>query len=147
MQKFNLLFLRNNWLFFINNIIKTDLKQFKECKDREIHRECLYWFTQHLSYIQSSKTTENSLCNQSQITNYTTITRWLWIPQSPLTLFATPHTSIQNPTNFIGFHTPRMFILIPSRTHNTSWKHQYKNTIIKKEGNRKHLGKSQDQRS
>jgi len=38
-----------------------------------------------------------------------------------------------------------MLILIPSRIHNTSWQHKYKNTIIKKEGNRIHLDKSQDQ--
>jgi len=38
-----------------------------------------------------------------------------------------------------------MLILIPSRTYNTSWQHQYINTIIKKEGNKIHLGKSQDQ--
>jgi len=49
---------------FYQHFIKTKLKQFKECKDREIHTKCLYWFTQHLSYIQSSKTTENTLCNQ-----------------------------------------------------------------------------------
>jgi len=32
---------------FYQHFIKTKLKQFKECKDREIHTECLYWFTLH----------------------------------------------------------------------------------------------------
>ena len=78
-------------------------------------------------------------------------------------------TQVRIPSDFAGFHThqvwlswttqkhtpllgkhhttPRMLILISSRTHNTSWQYQYKNTIIKKERNRIHLGKSQDQRS
>ena len=33
-----------------------------------------------------------------------------------------------------------MLILNTSRTHNTPWKHNYKNTVIKEEGNRIHLG-------
>jgi len=40
-----------------------------------------------------------------------------------------------------------MLIWIPSRTYNTSWQHRYKNTIIKEEGNRIHMGKSKDQSS
>jgi len=64
MQKINLLFLWTTDCFY-QQFIKAKLKQFKKCKDREIHTECLYWFTQHLSYIQSSETTENLLCNQS----------------------------------------------------------------------------------
>ena len=32
-----------------------------------------------------------------------------------------------------------MSILNPSRTHNTPWQHNYKNTIIMEEGNRIHL--------
>ena len=30
---------------FYQQFIKTKLKQFKECKDREIYTRCLYWFT------------------------------------------------------------------------------------------------------
>ena len=33
-----------------------------------------------------------------------------------------------------------MLILNPSRTHNTPWQHNYRNTVIKEEGNRIHLG-------
>jgi len=53
---------------------------------------------------------------------------------------------LKNTHHSLAKTTPRMLILIPSRTHNTSWKHQYKNTIIKKERNIIHLDKSQDQR-
>ena len=60
---------------------------------------------------------------------------WSWTTQEHTPLIGKHHT------------TPRMLILIPSRIHNTSWQHQYKNTIIKKERNRIHLGKSQYQRS
>ena len=71
MQKINLLFYETTGCFYqqfikakLKQFIKAKLKQFKECKDREIHTKCLYWFTQHLSYIQCSETTENSLWNQ-----------------------------------------------------------------------------------
>jgi len=30
---------------FYQQFIKTKLEQFKECKDKEIHTKCLYWFT------------------------------------------------------------------------------------------------------
>ena len=33
-----------------------------------------------------------------------------------------------------------MLILNTSRTHNTHWQHKYKNTVIKEEGNKIHLG-------
>jgi len=65
------------------------------------------------------------LCNQNQITNTT--------HQSSVTLNPSRNTlPLAN--------TPRVLILNTSRTHNTPWQHKYKNTVIKEEGNRIHLG-------
>ena len=83
------------------------------------------------------------LCNHtpqvrtpSDFTGFHTHQEWQsWTTQEHTPLLGTHHT------------TPRMLILIPSRTYNTSWQHQYINIVIKKEGNRIHLGKSQNQRS
>jgi len=66
-QNFNRLKLRFNRLFIAAKYQKL------EClREREIYTQDLYWFTQSLSYIQSSvKPLSIPLCNQSHITKTT----------------------------------------------------------------------------
>jgi len=41
---------------FISGLQKHRSNSFKAVRDREIHTQCLYWFTLNLSYIQSLET-------------------------------------------------------------------------------------------
>jgi len=68
-----------------------------EKRDREIYTQGLYWFTQSLSYIQSSvKPLSISLCNQSQITNihHKEVTLKPSKPTHPFCTQQTPQTRI-----------------------------------------------------
>ena len=108
---------------FYQQFLKTE---FKELRVRDKHASNLYWFTLTPRATSSpQKPLGIPLCNQNQITNTTHQSSDL----KPLK----KHTTF-------GKTTPRMLILNPSRTHNTPWQHNYKNTVIKEEGNRIHLG-------
>jgi len=91
---------------------KNNLKKIYVRSGKErITQTDLYWFTLTPKATSSpQKPLGKTLCNQNQITHY------LWQI------------------------TPRVLILNTSRTHNTLWQHQYRNTVIKEEGNKIHLG-------
>jgi len=55
---------------------------------RELHTEIILVHSMTELHPVLSQTIEYSLCNQSQITQTPHTKRWLWIPQSLLTLFA-----------------------------------------------------------
>ena len=68
-----------------------------ERRDREIYTQGLYWFTQSLSYIQSSvKPLSIPLCNQSEITNkyHKEVTLNPTKPTHPLPTQPTPQARI-----------------------------------------------------
>ena len=121
------MFCRNNRLF-LSAVNKNNLKHICEIRERKNHTNkfiLVHSYTK--SYIQSPETTGNPLCNQNQITHITH-------QRSDLDPLKT-HTS------FGSAHTPpRMLILTTSRAHNLSWIYNTRNTVIKEEGNRIHLG-------
>jgi len=70
-----------------------------EKRDKEIYTQGLYWFTQSLSYIQSSvKPLSIALCNQSHITNTHTHHKEVTLnptkPTHPLCTQQTPQARI-----------------------------------------------------
>ena len=121
--KNNRLFCRNNRLFLsaVNNFKKIYVRLGKE----RITQTDLYWFSLTPKTTSSpQKPLGNPLCNQNQITHITHQSSDL----EPLK------------KHYLWQTTPRMLILNTSRTHNTPWQHNYRNTVIKEEGNRIRLG-------
>ena len=78
-----------------------------------MHTSSLYWFTLTTRPTSSSqKPLGNPLSNQNQITNTTHQSR-PWTPQE---------------THYLWQTTVRVLILNTSRTHNTYWQYNYRNT-------------------
>ena len=77
-------------------------KQLWELRDREFTQ------TNYTGSLNPESSPQNNLwvfhyVNNHKLQQYIT-KRWLWIPQSLLTLFAPAHTSSQNHTDFTGFY-------------------------------------------
>ena len=116
---------KNNRLF-LSAVYKDNVKtKFKELRVRDKNASNLYWFTLTPRATSSpQKPLGIPLCNQNQITNTTHQSSDLE-PLKKHTTFGKAHQECWSN---------------PSRTHNTPWQHKYRNTVIKEEGNRIHLG-------
>jgi len=123
LQKINWLFLRNNQLF-ISTVLKIKAKaNWKSVRIKRLTHNVNNGSLFTRSYIHSSATTENSLSNQTLITNNTP-KWWSWTLQE--------HTPpLANTTQFSQ----------PLKLHNTN---SHRITVIKKERNGIHLDTIKD---